>query len=235
MYNKVPKTSISTLGIKIFFLIVLFFGLPYLLVTLINNYQAKALGILEQQNTVMEIQTGNSSEIKVLTQAEAKTLGQIHDFIQGAWVSEYDGRYRLVVDDNSKFEEFYDGKKEGFGAWRVFSATKDKVSLSTEPEFTASNGTSSADTSAAGLADSTASADAQPLQSAYTKSEFENDKIEDPKYFFQKQQFESGHKGEIYIYQIQQLDTEKFVLVFKNGAGKPLVFIRATSTESAAY
>ena len=63
------------------------------------------------------------------------------------------------------------------------------------------------------------------VDAAYTKSEFENQKVEDPKYFFQKQQFEEKHKGEIYIYQIQQLDLEKFVLVFKSGAGKPLVLL----------
>lgn len=204
---------------------VIFFGLPYLLVTFLNRYQSKALGIIEQQNTIVEIQSEKKDGIKVLTRAEADTLSDIHKFIGGTWISEFDGRYKIIIDENNKFDEYYDGVKEGFGVWRVFSGVQESVNLSTSPNFVdgiVDNGditsTLEASTTISTLA-------------AYTKDEFENQKVEDPKYFFQKQQFEDKHKGEIYIYQIQQLDVEKFVLVFKNGAGNPLVFIKATSTQ----
>lgn len=226
MHNKsFKKLSVSTFAIKVFFLIVIFFGFPYLLVTFLNKYQSKTLGIIEQQNTIVEIQSKKNDEIKVLTRAEADTLSDIHKFIGGTWISEFDGRYKIIVDENNKFDEYYDGVKEGFGVWRVFSGVKESVNLSTSPKFVSDNveGENMASTSEASTTVSTSA--------AYTKDEFENQKVEDPKYFFQKQQFEEKHKGEIYIYQIQQLDVEKFVLVFKNGVGKPLVFIKATSSQ----
>lgn len=226
MYNKsLKKLSVSTFAIKVFFLIVIFFGFPYLLVTFLNRYQSESLGIIEQQNTIVEIQSDKNDEIRVLTRAEADTLAEIHKFIGGTWISELDGRYKIVIDENNKFEEYYDEIKEGFGVWRVFSGVKESVNLSTSPNF-ASDIVDREDVLLTPEASTTTS-----VSSAYTKDEFENQKAEDPKYFFQKQQFEDKHKGEIYIYQIQQLDLDKFVLVFKNGVGKPLVFIRATSSE----
>jgi uncharacterized protein (UPF0333 family) len=226
MYNKnLKKQSISTFGIKIFFLIALFFGFPYLLISSFSKYQENALGIIEQQNTIVEIQSDKNDEIKVLTKAEAETLAEIHKFIVGTWITEFDGRYKIVIEENNKFEEYYDEVKEGFGVWRVFSGVRESVNLSNSPNLV---GDIDHDRYSPSILEvgSTTSVDA-----AYTKSEFENQKVEDPKYFFQKQQFEEKHKGEIYIYQIQQLDLEKFVLVFKSGAGKPLVFVRATSTQ----
>lgn len=226
MYNKsFKKLSVSTFAIKVFFLTVIFFGLPYLLVTFLNRYQLKALGIIEQQNTIVEIQSEKKDGIKVLTRAEADTLSDIHKFIGGTWISEFDGRYKIIIDENNKFAEYYDGVKEGFGVWRVFSGVKESVNLSTSPKFV-DGIVDNADITSTSEASTTIS-----TLAAYTKDEFENQKVEDPKYFFQKQQFEDKHKGEIYIYQIQQLDVEKFVLVFKNGAGNPLVFIKATSTK----
>lgn len=226
MYNKnLKKQSISTFGIKIFFLIALFFGFPYLLISSFSKYQENALGIIEQQNTIVEIQSDKNDEIKVLTKAEAETLAEIHKFIVGTWITEFDGRYKIVIEENNKFEEYYDEVKEGFGVWRVFSGVRESVNLSNSPNLV---GDIDHDRYSPSILEvgSTTSVDA-----AYTKSEFENQKVEDPKYFFQKQQFEEKHKGEIYIYQIQQLDLEKFVLVFKSDTGKPLVFVRATSTQ----
>ncbi len=226
MYNKsFKKLSVSTFAIKVFFLIVIFFGFPYLLVTFLNKYQSKSLGIVEQQNTIVEIQSEKNDDIKVLTRAEADTLAEIHKFIGGTWISEFDGRYKIIIEENNKFEEYYDEVKEGFGVWRVFSGVKTSVNLSTPPNF-------ANDITEGGSIVTTSDASTTvPTSAAYTKDEFENQKAEDPKYFFQKQQFEDKHKGEIYIYQIQQLDLDKFVLVFKSGAGKPLVFIKATSSQ----
>lgn len=227
MYNKnIRKPSVSTFAIKIFFLIVLFFGFPYLVVSVFGKYQKDALGIIEQQNTIVEIQSDKNDEIRVLTRAEADTLTEIRKFINGTWVSEFDGRYKIVIDENNKFEEYYDDIKEGFGVWRVFSGVRESVALSSSPNFAADISNTEY------TQDSSAPAGATSPVSAYTKNQFENQQVEDPKYFFQKQQFEERHKGEIYVYQIQQLDLEKFVLVFKNGAGKPLVFIKASSSQS---
>jgi uncharacterized protein (UPF0333 family) len=226
MYNKnLKKQSISTFGIKIFFLIALFFGFPYLLISSFSKYQENALGIIEQQNTIVEIQSDKNDEIKVLTKAEAETLAEIHKFIVGTWITEFDGRYKIVIEENNKFEEYYDEVKEGFGVWRVFSGVRESVNLSNSPNLVGDIDHDRYSPSILEVGSTTS------VDSAYTKSEFENQKVEDPKYFFQKQQFEEKHKGEIYIYQIQQLDLEKFVLVFKSGAGKPLIFVRATSTQ----
>jgi len=233
MHNKNQKTSIGTFSIKVFFLVVLFFGFPYILITQFNKYQTKASGIIEQQNTIVEIQSNKAEEIKVLTQDEARTLGQIHEFIKGTWVSEFDGKYKIIVDENNKFEEYYDNEKEGFGTWRVFSSLRNKVALSEGPAFSNVNEqVETSDTVSSSASSSSLETENMSLEtrSAYTKSQFENEKVEDPKYFFQKQQFEPSNKGEIYIYQIQQLDTQKFVLVFKNGSGKPLVFVKENST-----
>lgn len=230
MYNKnSKKLSVSTFSIKVFFLIVLFFGFPYVLITVLGKYQTKASGIVEQDNAIIEIYSEKNNQIKVLSRSEADTLSQIHKFISGTWISEFDGRYKLIVDENNKFEEYYDDAKEGFGVWRVFSGIRDTVNLASDPGFS-SDSVQEKDSVSVDIdpkGESIAS-----IPSAYTKDQFENKKPEDPKYFFQKQQFEPSHKGEIYIYQIQQLDTEKFVLVFKNGAGVPLIFIKATSTAS---
>jgi hypothetical protein len=141
----------------------------------------------------------------------------------------------MQIDENNKFEEFYDDEKEGFGVWRVFSGMKDEIKLSDSPDLIdGESGANLENTKPKGAKDanlSTTNSDTDSsVASAYTKDQFESAKIEEPKYFFQKQQYEPEHKGEIYIYQIQQLDSEKFVLVFKNGPGKPLVFIRATSS-----
>ena len=63
MYNKsLKKLSVSTFAIKVFFLIVIFFGFPYLLVTFLNRYQSESLGIIEQQNTIVEIQSDKNDE-----------------------------------------------------------------------------------------------------------------------------------------------------------------------------
>jgi hypothetical protein len=219
------KSSISTFAIKIFFLIVIFFGFPYLLITFFNRYQTNALGIIEQQNAIVEIQTDKSNSLKVLTRDEADTLLEIHKFISGTWVSEFDGRYKIIIDENNKFEEYYDGVKEGFGVWRVFSGIKESVNLSTSPKF------ASDIVSKESINNISESSTTSSTATAYTKDEFENQKVEDLKYFLQKQQFEDKHKGEKYIYQIQQLDLDKFILVFKDGIGKPLVFIKEVSNQ----
>lgn len=232
MYAKKPGNFfVSTLSIKIFFLILVFVGIPYILVLLLNRYQQKAGGILDQETAVVEIQTEKEKELKVLTQAEANTLSQINSFIGGTWVSETDGRYKIQVDLNNKFEEYYDDTKEGFGVWRVFSGTKADVDLSSSPEIadeSLEEDSEGANTSTSDQFQNTE----YTGPSAYTKSQYENPAEEDSKFFFQKQQYEPEHKGEKYVYQIQQLDTEKFVLVYKGGKGRPLVFVRSTSTAS---
>lgn len=225
MYNKRSKSLlVSTLSIKVAFLIVLFAGVPYFLVSVSNKYQKKAEGVLDQESAVVEIQTESTKELKVLTQIEANTLNKITDFIGGTWISEIDGRYRIQISSDNKFEEYYDDTKEGFGVWRVFSGVKEDVDLSNSPEIAneSSNHISSISNHTAGSPEETTS----NTSSAYTKSQFESTSEKESKYFFQKQQYEPSHKGEKYIYQIQQLDTEKFILVYKGGAGKPLVFVR---------
>lgn len=230
--KKQGNLFISTFSIKIFFLILLFAGVPYILVSLLNRYQHKASGILDQETAVAEIQTETEKQLKILTQAEANTLSQINSFIGGTWISEGDGRYKIQIDLNNKFEEYYDDTKEGFGVWRVFSGTKATVDLSESPEI-ADDSTSNNNSETVPTSNSTESKNEQYTgPSAYTKSQYENPSEEDSKFFFQKQQYEPEHKGEKYVYQIQQLDTEKFVLVYKGGRGTPLVFVRSTSTAS---
>lgn len=229
MYSKKSKNFfILTLFIKVAFLVGLIIGVPYFLVSISSKYQKKAEGILEQENAAIEIQNEASKELKVLTQIEASTLTRISDFIGGIWISELDGRYRIQIQPNNKFEEYYDDVKEGFGVWRVFSGMKDEVVLSDTPEI--------ADTSDGSLLfdDSSLSSVETSVQSnapsAYTKTQFDSSAEKESKYFFQKQQYEPGHKGEKYVYQIQQLDTDKFILVYKGGTGRSLVFVRATSS-----
>ncbi len=228
--RKSDKFLIGTLLVKIFFLIALFAGIPYVLVSLSNRYQQKAEGIIDQERAVVEIQTEKTQQMKVLTQAEANTLSKIGDFISGTWVSEADGRYVIQVDPDNKFSEYYDASKEGFGVWRVFTGSPDQVDLSGSPEIADGSGLNDG-ASAAALS---ATAASPATSSAYTKSQFDNAAPEESKYFFQKQQYEPGHKGEKYVYQIQQLDTDKFILVYKGGTGRPLVFVRATSTPAVS-
>lgn len=232
MYSiKQKNFFILTFAVKITFLIVLFVGVPYVLISVSRKYERKAEGIIEQQNTLVSIQSDSIKEMKVLTQTEADTLSQISDFISGTWISEYDGKYRIEISPNNKFEEFYDNKKEGFGVWRVFSGVKEDIKLSPSPDLIGEGALASSGM----LGDTTAFSSTSPngfVPSAYTKDQYESTKIDEPKYFFQKQQYEPDHKGEIYIYQIQQLDSEKFVLVFKSGSGKPLVFLKVNSVES---
>lgn len=196
---KNEKSAILAITVKVIFLLALIVGVPYVFLTVSLKYQDKASGIVEQQNTIIEIQSEKSNEIKILTQVEATTLARIHDTISGTWLSEQDGKYKLEIDSNNKFEEYYDGIKEGFGVWQVFSKA-------TAVDDGATNNTD-------GKNDSTSA-----------------EKPEDVKYFLKKEQYEQKHLKEVYLYEIQQLDTEKFVLVFKNGTGKPLLFIKATST-----
>lgn len=228
--KKSDKFLIGTLLVKILFLMVLFVGIPYILVSLSNKYQQKAEGVIDQERAIVEIQTEKTQQMKVLTQAEANTLSKIGDFISGTWVSEADGRYSIQVNPDNKFSEYYDASKEGFGVWRVFTGTQDQVDLSNSPEII-DNSDSSGDAPAAALA---ASSTGSPTSSAYTKIQFDNAAPEESKYFFQKQQYEPGHRGEKYVYQIQQLDTDKFILVYKGGTGRPLVFVRASSSSPSS-
>jgi hypothetical protein len=203
----------------------LFVGFPYFLVKVSLNYKNKAAGIIEQQNSIVQIQTGDidaSKSVKILSQEEADILRRINESISGIWISEFDGRYKIAVSQNNTFEEFYDNKKEGFGTWRAFSASKGSVNLSEKPNRIVENKDQE-------LVDTQISSD--PAFTAYSSQNSSQNKTTEPEYFFQKQQFEAEHKGEVYIYQIQQLDSEKFILVFGGGAGKPLIFVKATSTD----
>lgn len=233
MNNKKSKNSLAlTFVIKITFLIILFVGIPYFLVSVLGKYQQKATGIIDEESAVLQIQTEKEKQMKVLTQVEANTLSQINDFIGGTWVSERDGRYKIQIDLNNKFSEYYDDTKEGFGVWRVFAASQNDVDLSNSPEIAEGDETPSGveiqNTPGSNTVDVTSSAE----PAAYTKKQFDNPAADDSKYFFQKQQYEPGHKGEQYVYQIQQLDTDKFILVYKGGTGRPLVFVRFVATSS---
>ncbi|MCF7865739.1 MAG: hypothetical protein K9M11_04525 [Candidatus Pacebacteria bacterium] len=231
--EKQKNPLVLTLIVKIIFLTMLFIGVPYFFVTQLDKYQQTATGILSEENAVLKIQTDKTTQMKVLTQVEANTLSQIHDYIEGTWVSEHDGRYKIQIDLNNKFIEYYDSNKEGYGVWRVFAGSQNDVNLSDSLKI---NGRiyepqEAADASSVN-SNNTSTSVSLLSPSAYTKSQFDNTSTDDSKFFFQKQQYESGHKGEQYVYQIQQLDTEKFVLVFKGGPGRPLVFVRTFSSSS---
>jgi hypothetical protein len=140
--KKSNNIFIGTILVKIFFLILLFAGIPYILVSLSNRYQQKAEGIISQEGAIAEIQTENTQQMKVLTQAEANTLSKIGDFIGGTWASEADGRYKIQIDPDNKFSEYYDGSREGFGVWRAFSGAENQVNLSDSPEIAGSSDSS---------------------------------------------------------------------------------------------
>ncbi|MDQ5912023.1 MAG: hypothetical protein QG568_236 [Patescibacteria group bacterium] len=231
-------SPLSHLSIKFIFLLLLFIGFPYALIKTSINYQNKASGIIGQEQAVVKIQTEKQEDIKVLTQVEANTLNKINEFIQGTWVSEYDGKYKLEINTQNKFNEYYEGVKEGFGVWRAYSAVPESVSLSDGPDFiykvneNKDIDNQASNDSSADMSDKSSSTNSaqSPNYSAYSKTQFESGNPGEPKYYFKKEQYEPGHQKEVYIYQIQQLDTEKLILIFKGGTGKNLVFIKATSS-----
>lgn len=223
------QTSMYDAVVKVIFLILLIIGVPYFVVTVSLNYKNKASGIVDMEHKVIEIQTETEKEIKILTQAEADTLNKINTMIEGVWVSEFDGRYKISIDANNKFDEFYDGVQEGFGVWRAFSGSQDLVKVSDQHTYIDTNSdfeNTGVDSGQSSSTNNSVDVVNPNIYSAYTKSQFEHSGSQEPKYFFQKQQFEADNKGKIFIYQIQQLDENKFVLVFKTGTGKPLVFVR---------
>lgn len=211
--EKVSNFFILTAIVKIGFLIGLIVGVPYALMLIFQKYEDKAIGVVEQQNSVVSQFSSTSSadgstsdstgKMKILTQEQATTLNKIRDILDGNWVSEQDGRYRINIDSTSKFTEFYDNKKEGYGIWKVLPQT-----VLTQKEM------QSVDTSLT----PTSVSDSQNTDNTI--------------YIFQKEQYEPGHLGEIYLYQIQALDDKKFVLIFNgvtqdNGEPRqPLVFLK---------
>lgn len=244
--NSSSKTSsgskffIPTAILKLFFLLILFVGVPYAMAALFKKYESKATGIVGQQTDLIDAfsdtdsrdfsnsnflgaasvqdetgATGTNRRAggvgpKVLSHVEAETLQKISEFIQGEWVSGQDGRYRMSIEPNNRFNEYYDNIKEGYGIWKLYSSVK--VSAESESGFGAT---------------STKQTDRQTESS---EPEYE--------YFFQKEQYEPNHKGEIYRYNIQQLDDQQFVLIYTAGTGKPLIFKKASdlgvSFDSAA-
>lgn len=214
--EKASNFFILTTVVKVAFLIGLIIGIPYVLMLIFQKYEDKALGVVEQQNSVVSQFASNSAsngsldsdnpngKIKVLTQEQANTLNNIRDILQGNWVSEQDGRYRISIDSTSKFTEYYDNKREGYGVWKVLPQTvlnnKDKQSV-----------------------------DSSLAPTSVSDSQNSDNTI----YIFKKEQYEPEHRGEIYLYQIQSLDDKKFVIVF-NGVQidniqprQPLVFVKA--------
>ena len=213
--EKASNFLILTTAVKVAFLIGLIIGVPYTLMLIFQRYENKAIGVVDQQNAVVSQFTTDSTsnnspssdssngKIKVLTQEQADTLNKIRDILQGNWVSEQDGRYKLNIDSTSKFTEYYDNNKEGYGIWKVLPQTvlnnKEMQSVDTSLAPTSVSDTQNSDNTI---------------------------------YIFQKEQYEPDHIGEIYLYQIQALDDKKFVIMFNgvktdNGQPRqPLVFVK---------
>ena len=203
--------------VKIVFLVTLLVGFPYLVVRVGLGYKQKAITVIEKERAeVVQLQAGDYAEgIKVLTREEVETLDKIRNFIGGEWYSEHDGRYKIVIDLNNQFREYYDDIEEGFGSWKVFSSMPQDVTLSEDSVYVSDTHITASSTEYI----------SDPEYSAYTTEQYNSTKPE-PKYFFQKEQREEKYKGLTYVYQIQQLDTDVFILVYKNGSGKQLRFVR---------
>lgn len=207
--------------VKITFLTLLIVGFPYLVVRVGLGYKKKAVTVIEKEKReVVQIQSGIQSSdtaegLKILTKQEVETLDKIRNFIGGEWFSEHDGRYKIVIDLQNQFKEYYDDVEEGYGSWKVFSSMPSDVTLSEDSVYVTKNS----------AATNTGTTTSDPEYSAYTTEQY-NNPLPEPKYFFQKEQQEEKYRGRVYTYQIQQLDTEKFILVYSNGSGRQLVFVR---------
>lgn len=180
----------------IFFALVLIGG-PYIVVHFFNIYEEKASGLVEQkadQIARFSEETGNGTSFdssnggEILTKEQKNTIGRIKSFISGEWYSAQDGRYKLYIDVNGEFAEYYDDEKEGFGTWKVYPRSE-----------------------------------SYPFQGTST---LESDDVLKTLYLFEKMQYESGHKGEIYTYEIQYLDEARMTLMYRAGNGKSLVFVK---------
>lgn len=203
--------------VKFSFLVLLIVGFPYLVVRVGLGYKQKAITVIEKEKqTVVRLEGGDTAEgMKILTKEEVETLDKIRNYIGGEWYSEHDGRYKIVIDLQNQFKEYYDDIEEGYGSWKVFSSMPSDVTLSEDSVYVTKNSAST----------NTGTTTSDPEYSAYTTEQY-NNPLPEPKYFFQKEQQEEKYRGRVYTYQIQQLDTEKFILVYSNGSGRQLVFVR---------
>ncbi len=129
--SSVHFSRAESLIIRAAFVALLFLGVPVFIALIARGYDGKASGILDQSSALADIHgSSGPGQMKVLTQKEADTLQHISRIIVAEWESAQDGKYVLKMKDNNAFEEYYEGKKEGFGTWRIFSAQSSGEALS---------------------------------------------------------------------------------------------------------
>lgn len=183
--------------IKFMFFALILMGGPYIAVHILNTYEEKASGLVEQkadQIVKFSEETGNgtsfdlSNDGEIFTKEQKNTVSRIKISISGEWYSAQDGRYKLYIDANGEFVEYYDDVKEGFGTWKVYPRSE-----------------------------------RYPFQGTST---LESDDVLETLYLFEKIQYEHDHKGEIYTYEIEYLDETRMTLMYRAGNGKSLIFVK---------